>query len=906
MTKAQGPPEAPAWLSVAAVDDGKIRVEWREPDRNGGSAILGYKLHWTANLNSWNSFEEAVIAHVDQGVYTFYGSYSITGLTNGTEYRVRIFAYNLLGNGEPSNEVTAIPVSLDDLLRTYMEEEIIAVHGDAAPWLRAVWEHMKRNGKVFRIVESSPGKAAVYATCTTDASDLQACRVTATEIKDSTFRYSYDQLPTILIHEMAHYFEKSSDLSGDYPALAGFRLHLESLPILSVSTCNVSELFADVFLLSVLPTVNPTYWDYCTGDYDSTLIPEALSALRSALSGTMPAWFSSTYGAMTSGPDLERLWADVKSTESVIDRYLTVYQLRNAFGGYCSNARATEAAFGNGVARNPWRDGGCVPDAPGNVAAVAAGSGKLAVSWDVPASDGGSPIEGYRVQWKSGSQQYDSTRQALVVGAAKTYAHTIAGLTNGTEHSIRIVPYNQNGDGSATEINATPFAADATPPEFLEATVDGDALVLTWNEALDTGSVPAVATFSVTVGGSARPVRSVAIAGSSAQLTLSSPVVAGEVVSVSYTVPTAPGAALIRDLSQNAAPSLTGTSVQNTTVQPSSDVSIKRVLFVLAPNSSVVNAYRQRSGDYDTQFPAPWATNFVRLFVEPSDSNAIVTFSPPLPPAEVVTPIVSYCGRPGDDCRGYHFTPPVGENVITVSVTAEDGVTRNSFTVTLVREVRPVSVEFAKPAYVVTEGSTTSVTVRLDADPERTVTIPITATRLGGVSRQDYSASRNVTFSSGGPLAQSVTVTASTDSRAEQGERIVLRFGSLPDGVERGSETTTTVTLQDEDFKAAGARTRKRLRIDGCLDLRRSVGLRLSTAHGRIRGQSGRHNALRHCRIHIGRDGGLAFERSCCGERTGRRLVHGAYSGRRSKTSRSGEQRCRGVREPAGSEPCNR
>ena len=287
----------------------------------------------------------------------------------------------------------------------------------------------------------------------------------------------------------------------------------------------------------------------------------------------------------------------------------------------------------------------------------------------------------------------------------------------------------------------------------------------------------------MTVGGTARSVRSVAIAGSSAQLTLSSPVVAGEVVSVSYTVPTAPGAARIRDLSQNAAPSLTGTSVQNTTVQPSSDVSIKRVLFALAPNSSVVNAYRQRSGDDDAQFPAPWATNFVRLFVEPSGSNAIVTFSPPLPPAEVVTPIVSYCGRPGDDCRGYHFTPSVGENVITVSVTAEDRVTRDSFRVTLVREVRPVSVEFAKPAYVVTEGSTTSVTARLDADPERTVTIPITATRLGGVSRQDYSASRSVTFTSGGPLAQGVTVTASTDSRAEQGERIVLGFGSLPDGV---------------------------------------------------------------------------------------------------------------------------
>ena len=84
-----------------------------------------------------------------------------------------------------------------------------------------------------------------------------------------------------------------------------------------------------------------------------------------------------------------------------------------------------------------------------------------------------------------------------------------------------------------------------------------------------------------------------------------------------------------------------------------------------------------------------------------------------------------------------------------------------------------------------TEGSTTSVTVRLDADPERTVTIPITATRLDGATRRDYSITGSVTFTSGGPLSQGVTVSASTDTRVEQGERIVLGFGSLPDGVEQ-------------------------------------------------------------------------------------------------------------------------
>ena len=40
---------------------------------------------------------------------------------------------------------------------------------------------------------------------------------------------------------------------------------------------------------------------------------------------------------------------------------------------------------------NPWRDGGCVQDAPTNVSATAVGSGKLTVSWQGPPLDDGGP-----------------------------------------------------------------------------------------------------------------------------------------------------------------------------------------------------------------------------------------------------------------------------------------------------------------------------------------------------------------------------------------------------------------------------------------------------------------------------------------------------------------------------------
>ena len=78
---------------------------------------------------------------------------------------------------------------------------------------------------------------------------------------------------------------------------------------------------------------------------------------------------------------------------------------------------------------------------------------------------------------------------------------------------------------------------DDAAPALSSASVDGDALKLTFNEALDEGSVPPASAFAVTVAGSARTVGSVAVSESAVTLSLSSAVVSGETVTVGYTVP---------------------------------------------------------------------------------------------------------------------------------------------------------------------------------------------------------------------------------------------------------------------------------------------------------------------------------------------------------------------------------
>ena len=110
-----------------------------------------------------------------------------------------------------------------------------------------------------------------------------------------------------------------------------------------------------------------------------------------------------------------------------------------------------------------------------------------------------------------------------------------------------------------TVTNNTP---DTTAPTLTTAAVNGASLVLTYNEALDTGSTPAATDYTVTVAGSQRTVSDVAIRGSAVTLTLSPAVTDGQAVTVSYTVP---GATPVQDRSRNDAAALADQIVTNNT-----------------------------------------------------------------------------------------------------------------------------------------------------------------------------------------------------------------------------------------------------------------------------------------------------------------------------------------------------
>ena len=122
------------------------------------------------------------------------------------------------------------------------------------------------------------------------------------------------------------------------------------------------------------------------------------------------------------------------------------------------------------------------PDAPTNVRAVA-GDGEATVSWNAPASDGGSPIIEYTVVSDPGGLT------AVVDGS--TLSATVTGLTNGTAYTFTVTATNAAGtsDPAAPSAAVTPVGVPNPPTGVIAVAGDAEATV-TWSAPASDGGSP--------------------------------------------------------------------------------------------------------------------------------------------------------------------------------------------------------------------------------------------------------------------------------------------------------------------------------------------------------------------------------------------------------------------------------
>jgi len=136
-----------------------------------------------------------------------------------------------------------------------------------------------------------------------------------------------------------------------------------------------------------------------------------------------------------------------------------------------------------------------VPDAPTGFSALAISSTSVSLNWNPPQNNGGSPITGYRIDYRIAPSSTYST--LVTLGNLTTYTHN--GLTTAKTYIYRVYAINAIGTGSATpEQPATPTTSSAppkpiapNPPQNLVASIYSSTQInLSWSAPTPNGGPP--------------------------------------------------------------------------------------------------------------------------------------------------------------------------------------------------------------------------------------------------------------------------------------------------------------------------------------------------------------------------------------------------------------------------------
>ena len=137
-----------------------------------------------------------------------------------------------------------------------------------------------------------------------------------------------------------------------------------------------------------------------------------------------------------------------------------------------------------------------------------------------------------------------------------------------------------------------------------------------------------------------------------------------------------------------------------------------------------------------------------------------------------------------------------GSNIITVEVTAEDGTTMQTYTVTVTRQA---TVSFGRDTYYVSEGEEVTLTVELSIALSRDVLVTLVKQRMGSMPG-DFAVPANITFAAYETSA-SFTFTAIQDTDVENEESVQLNLFVDPSlGVIYGDHQVATVHIIDDDI----------------------------------------------------------------------------------------------------------
>ena len=411
-------PGVPANLLVSQGDSGDIlKVSWQAPASNGGSNLTGYTVQWKTASDSW-----AIPADIAEVTLTG-TAHTITGLTDGTPYTVRVLATNVIGDGKPTSEETATPQAPVPL-RDPRDIGVVTLNSTVPGIVTVSWNAPDQTPANYRVSWAKAGEP--YLTWTDPAGNA---------------------FPTVPFHTITGLEE-----GGEY------RIKVRA-SYSGTSGDWSDEVTATVAESPVVPNTPATGMPVITG---TVQVGHTLTADISGIAdadGITGVSFNYLW-ISDNGTDETEIGGGGEDGVAASRHVLTADDLgdtikvRVAFTDDAGHAESLTSAATHAVA-----PAYTVPGVPANLLVSQGDSGGiLKVSWQAPASNGGSNLTGYTVQWKTASDSWAIPADIAEVTLTGT-AHTITGLTDGTPYTVRVLATNVIGDGKPTsEETATPQA----------------------------------------------------------------------------------------------------------------------------------------------------------------------------------------------------------------------------------------------------------------------------------------------------------------------------------------------------------------------------------------------------------------------------------------------------------------
>ncbi|WP_161952663.1 fibronectin type III domain-containing protein [Actinoplanes sp. TFC3] len=508
VTPAPGAPVAPGAVSVTR-GDSSATVTFNPPSDNGGSLITSYEVS-TDNGVTWSALSTTGSSPV---------SGTVTGLTNGQAYDVRVRAVNSAGPGTASGSVSVTPattpgapgnfsVSRGDSSATVSFDPPSGTGGNAITSYEVstdngvTWSALSTtgsspvsgtvtgltNGQAYdvrvRAVNSAGPGTASGSVSVTPATTPGAPGNFSVSRGDSSATVSFDP-PSGTGGNAITSYEVSTDNGVTWSALST----TGSSPVSGTVTGLTNGQAYDVRVRAV-NGVGPGSASTSAG-VTPAATPGAPSGLQVSR-GDQSASVTFSVPASTGGDPITSYevstddgatWSSLPVSGTGATRTATVSQLTNG-QLYQIKVRARNSV-GPGASSAPSEVRPArAPDAPANITVQPAGNGKLAVTF-VPAGDNGDAVTHYEISTDNGTSWQTVATQA---GPSGKRIATVTGLTNGTTYPVQVRAVNTAGASTASAaVPGTPAADAPSAPGALSASPGDGSATLSFAAPADDG-----------------------------------------------------------------------------------------------------------------------------------------------------------------------------------------------------------------------------------------------------------------------------------------------------------------------------------------------------------------------------------------------------------------------------------